>query len=474
MGGTIGHHAYNKVQAWIPTEKIEELAAYPDIRMIQTPFGPGASGTVSEGLSVVGADIWHQRGLTGSGVKVGLVDVGFYGYSSLLGKELPSKVSVRKMGSSSDFLSIEHGAACAEIVYDIVPDAGMYLVNAGDYDVDFHNAVSWLETQKVNVISSSIGINFSTLCELMYEIVYGSRWSSSYYSMQLEYYTQIRDQWNETINQAVAQGITWVQAAGNDGEKRWKSMFTDTDGDGYLNFTPDRNYNEIELPSGFSYGKEVYVLLAWGGDQDSSTDDFNLFITDTSDKIVAQSTISQAEIPEFPMEVCKFTPVPGKKYFAKVQNYKALPQVVTLNIGADSFAKFNICLPSGTVKMNPPADNPNVITAGAVSYTSPNTIETYSSQGPNADDVIKPDFVAPDGVSTSSYGSSGFSGTSAAAPYVAGISALVKQAHPDYTPAQIRSYLERYALDLGDPGKDNVYGSGLVQLPESECISDVR
>jgi subtilisin family serine protease len=289
--------------------------------------------------------------------------------------------------------------------------------------------------------------------------------------MQLEYYTQIREQWNETINQAVARGITWVQAAGNDGEKRWKSMFTDTDGDGYLNFTSDRNYNEIELPSGFSYGKEVYVLLAWGGDQDSTTDDFNLFITDSNGKIVADSTISQAEIPEFPMEVCKFTPVPGKKYFAKVQNYNALPQVVTLNIGADIFAKFNICLPSGTVKMNPPADNPNVITVGAVSYTSPNTIETYSSQGPNADDVIKPDFVAPDGVSTSTYGSNGFSGTSSAAPYVAGVSALVKQAHPDYTSAQIRSYLELYALDLGTPGKDNIFGSGLVQLPESECIS---
>jgi len=38
--------------------------------------------------------------------------------------------------------------------------------------------------------------------------------------------------------------------------------------------------------------------------------------------------------------------------------------------------------------------------------------------------------------------------------------------HPDWTPSQIKNYLESTAIDLGSIGKDNTYGSGLVWLPE--------
>ncbi|MFO7971377.1 MAG: DUF4214 domain-containing protein, partial [Desulfobacterales bacterium] len=65
-------------------------------------------------------------------------------------------------------------------------------------------------------------------------------------------------------------------------------------------------------------------------------------------------------------------------------------------------------------------------------------------------------------------------GTSAAAPHVAGASALVKQKYPLYSPKQIRSYLASNALDLGAQGKDNVYGSGLVQLPGINNIVSSR
>jgi hypothetical protein len=77
--------------------------------------------------------------------------------------------------------------------------------------------------------------------------------------------------------------------------------------------------------------------------------------------------------------------------------------------------------------------------------------------------LLKPDLVAPDGFETASF--SHFYGTSAAAPYVAGICALVRQRYPEFTPSQVKAYLESKALDLGAAGKDNVYGSGLVRLP---------
>ncbi|MEZ4524723.1 MAG: S8 family serine peptidase [Desulfobacterales bacterium] len=470
LGGTIGSHAYNKVQVAVPAQEIGTIAMWPEVSVLKKPVTPRSRSVLSEGRSVINADEWQGSGLTGKGVKAGVIDMGFYGYSRLLGTELPQTVTAKIMGASRDFLAYDHGTACAEIVHDIAPEAQMFLVNAGDWDVDFHNAVNWLASQGVNVVSSSIGINYSIIAELIYEIAYGSSFSSYYASLQMEELDSIRQQWKQTIDDAVSKGVTWVQAAGNDGEKRWKSVFTDTDGDGFLNFSDTENGNEIVMPSYFYYGIPVYAVLAWG--EGDTTDDYDLHITDQYGRNVTNSTLIQAQVPFFPMEVCCFYPKSGVRYYARVEKYDAPDQVVSLNIGADSFASFKYYLPLGTVKMAPPADNPNVITVGAVPWDDPYTIESYSSQGPNAEDVIKPDLVAPDAVSTRTYGTEGFPGTSAAAPHTAGVCALAKQAHPDYTPAQIKAWLEKNALDLGQPGKDNVFGSGLVMLPSltDSCI----
>ena len=119
-----------------------------------------------EGGAVMGADQWHTQGLTGKGVKVGVIDMGFKDYSMLLGTELPASVTTKVAGSYSEFSMDEHGAACAEIVHDTAPDAELFLANAGDWDVDFHNAVEWLASQEVDVISSSIGINYNLISGL--------------------------------------------------------------------------------------------------------------------------------------------------------------------------------------------------------------------------------------------------------------------------------------------------------------------
>jgi subtilisin family serine protease len=56
-----------------------------------------------------------------------------------------------------------------------------------------------------------------------------------------------------------------------------------------------------------------------------------------------------------------------------------------------------------------------------------------------------------------------FDGTSMATPHVSAVAALVWSYFPDCTNAQIRTSLEKSALDIGDPGRDNKTGYGLVQ-----------
>ncbi|MDD5402848.1 MAG: S8 family serine peptidase, partial [Dehalococcoidales bacterium] len=101
---------------------------------------------------------------------------------------------------------------------------------------------------------------------------------------------------------------------------------------------------------------------------------------------------------------------------------------------------------------------------GAIPWNNPTMIEPFSSQGPNANGVIKPDIVAPDGVSTTTYGTGAFYGTSAAAPHAAGAAALVKELYPAYTHTQLKTYLESHAVDSGTSGKDNIFGSGRLRL----------
>ena len=103
--------------------------------------------------------------------------------------------------------------------------------------------------------------------------------------------------------------------------------------------------------------------------------------------------------------------------------------------------------------------------------SSPNTIEPFSSQGPNEAGVTKARRRRRlNRVSGSSYGATGFAGTSAASPHTAGAAALVLQANPSYTPAQVKAFLEGRAIGLGAAGKDNVYGSGRLALGTAPVI----
>lgn len=123
----------------------------------------------------------------------------------------------------------------------------------------------------------------------------------------------------------------------------------------------------------------------------------------------------------------------------------------------------------GTIRT--PGACPYCLTVGAIDDRrtlprSDDTLAAFSSQGPTLDGLTKPDCIAP-GVNITSLRSPGstldrqlplnrvgeyyfrLSGTSMAAPMVAGLAALILQRRPDLSPDEVKSVLTSTAEDKG-------------------------
>lgn len=111
-----------------------------------------------------------------------------------------------------------------------------------------------------------------------------------------------------------------------------------------------------------------------------------------------------------------------------------------------------------TASVNYPAANPNVI---AVSATRADQLASFSSYGPEVE-VCAPGSML---YTTTMAGGYGYcSGTSAAAPVVAGLASLLLSTEPTLDAAAVRDRLRTTATDLGDPGWDPQFGYGRVSV----------
>src|SRR2546427_219782 len=134
------------------------LGAVPDVALIRTSQRPLSQEPVGEALEGMGLEPWRDLGLRGAGAKVAIADLGFDGYTALTGTELPAQVVSRSFRQDGDITGAgdPHGTAAAEVIFDIAPDATYYFVNFST-EVELGNAVDWLITQKVDLISESVG-----------------------------------------------------------------------------------------------------------------------------------------------------------------------------------------------------------------------------------------------------------------------------------------------------------------------------
>lgn len=106
-----------------------------------------------------------------------------------------------------------------------------------------------------------------------------------------------------------------------------------------------------------------------------------------------------------------------------------------------------------------PSAYPEVLSVSAVDYNGNRA--SFSNYGDYID-IAAPGVYIPSTYFNQQYAA--LSGTSMAAPHVAGLAALILSANPDLKSSQVIRIIKKSAIDLGDKGKDINYGNGLIDV----------
>ncbi len=440
-GAEIERTAGNLIQVLATPGQLQALLRDQAVRYVRPPSPHVEDAVTDEAVTTTNASTWQQRGQSGAGVKIAIIDGGFAGYPSAQASgDLPASLTAVDVCEGNLTSATDHGTAVAEIVHKMAPAAQLYLICIGT-DVDLATAAEYAKDNGITIVNNS----------------------QSWYNTSRGDGSGGPGTPDAIVKDARASGILWVSSAGNAAESHWSGTFHD-DGFGFNLFAANNEFNGFYLPA----GETQCVALKWD-DWPVSAQDYDLALADADVNLVAVS-INAQDGSEDPTEGTCYTNLTGVSqwFFVMIFKHSATktPRFDLFMLGSTPL-QYQVAAGSVTE----PASSPSALGVGAACWSG-TTIEAYSSRGPTIDNRIKPDLTGPDQVSTATYGGSGacadflgFAGTSASAAHVAGAAALVKGAFPSYTVPQIQAYLQAQAQDQGSAGKDNVYGSGLLRLP---------
>ncbi len=460
LGGIVTGQSKSLLRVKLPLWRLEEAAAtLAKIRLIRPPARPSEDAVSSVAVGLTGANTWQSAGYDGAGVKVAVIDLGFNGLSSAVSNgDIPASYIGRDETGSGLETGTVHGTGVSEAVCDMAPSVQLYCIKIGD-EVDLENAKDYCVSEGIEIINHSVSwITFSNFdgSGLICGIASGAN----------------------------SNGILWVNSAGNAARQHCQTDFTTT---GYtLDYTsirsgavdkPFTNFPETTYPARMyltyrTAGTNMQCFLTWDGWSESGQD-YDLFLYMAGEGWIIGSIRDQIS-GESPWEAISFT-VPSTGWYAfGVTKYSA-----SRNHGLNLFvSSYDSAIEpddalnrieAGSCK--DPAVSPNVFAVGAIDSDNwgGGPQESFSSQGPTNGGVTKPDISGPDDCDSFIYGR--WKGTSQSSPYVVGAAALVKEAFPSYTNAQIRSFLENRAVDLGAAGKDNIYGWGKLSLGAAPLLT---
>ena len=428
----------------VKLESFEELSSLKGVSSVQPAISPVIRKVDREEKATFSSskEFWKPEDVTGAGIKIGIISDGVEDISEAIASGvLPEDVHILSPGKGKE------GTLLLEIVHETSPGADLYFYSAGSNKLEFNRAVDALLAEDCRIICDDVG------------------WPDEPFFEDGIVASHIK----EVIE---SQDILYVSAAGNDAGRHYQGLFFDNGSDwhDFSSGTSTSRNIYIDVPP----GEKVTVVLQWNDPWNCSENDYDLYLYDCcSGKEIAASEKIQSGTG---------TPLEYIKYINSEETVKTLGISVKKHSGEDRILEVYI-YSNSSVKVHP--DNlveedsvfghpavPGVICVGAVNSGNQENqgIAPYSSRGPvsiyypgyelrNKTDLSGPGSVRVSGTSgTGSF----FMGTSASAPSVAGIGALIWNMYPEKSGSEIREILCSSAEDLGEPGYDTIFGYGSV------------
>ena len=450
-GATVRYRRGERVEAYVPADRLLDIASLPEVAQVTPPVYmepcQGFGATNSEGVRLVGAVPFHTAGITGQGVTVAIIDVGFADIDSA---EVPiddtdanSMVSFRADGTMG---SSNHGTAVAEVVADMAPGANFVAI-AVDTAMAAESAADYVANRGIDVVCMAL------------ELLGGPYDGSHPLSQAVE---DVRER-----------GVFWVNAVGNSAQRHWMGAYNDRDRDGLNEFSTGDESIDITLPVG-----TFRAYLSWYQTAGTLTDhDYDLVLVDGVGAEVARSGFTQngddppADVLNAQIQTAATyslqveyvsgpaNPVDDLQLFTVDYDIETANQVEASSVAipAEAAGAYSVGATRGVAVDVPP-----------LPMLAVDELEPFSSQGPveGHPEIIKPDLVAPDAVSTSlvDEGYSPFVGTSASAAYVAGAAALLVSEDQLRTPDELETVLRSQALQIETPVPNNRVGWGRLNL----------
>jgi len=452
--------------AWVKASRLEDLAALPGVTRIHPVTPPVVNRVITEGYEEHKVnELWAKYGQGGAGVKIGVISDSVNNWpDAWVSEDLPSNLTVLSGGGGYD-----EGTAMLEIIHDLAPEAELYFHECGDNVLAFNEAIDNLIEAGCEVIVDDIG--------WVYEPFFEDG--------------TIADHIKDILNHPDNDGLIYVSSAGNAGKDSY-TYPEDIIRTGHYQgeYWHDDNYPQDVGWHDFSRGQSphtdlyarvpnngtLWAILQWDDRFGESANDYDLYLFDVADEANPELLLVSLDAQDGdgdPLEAFHYINTSGQTQDVaiSVENYSNLAAAKTLELyiytqnSGSNIHETNIN-GDDSIFGHPAVEG--VIAAGAINVGT-GTIAEYSSRGPYTNfagtTIPKPDVCGMDGVSVSGAGPfpSLFNGTSAAAPHIAAIAALLKAHFPDASvegPDGIKSMLFGAAVDFGDDGFDYTFGHG--------------
>lgn len=405
-----------------------------------------------EAVDAMDVQPWHDAGFEGQGVRVAVFDLQWYG-TEMETDELGDwdswdcwahEACTPEIDTLRPRFAYEHGShglACAEVIRDLAPQVELHLVRVNGITT-FQNAVEWAIRNEIDVVSLSMSFMNASFYD-------GSGASGA------------------AVERLTEGGVLLVTSAGNYARGHYYApSFNDTDGDGDHDFAPGQDRLEVFLRAGKKRGLAVH----WDNYSRCGDTDLDLVLYSDDGTVLDRATNTQDPDANSCSPVERLAPTLDRDQWTQLQ---------VVRKAGDPVVPWNLITSSGSVRdamawgsVTDPGTHPLAWTVGAVGSVGylGNGVEGFSSAGPTLGGDPKPDIVAPDGLTTSVYGPTGFYGTSAAAPAAAAAIALVMSRDPSLTARDAASQLESWAWSESTTWQaaDTTYGAGHLTLRNPE------